>query len=107
MAVNLSIKAVPDALAQRLRERAERNHRSLQGELMALIERAAAEPSEQDAAASAQNRPARQSEFASSAGRRGTKTIEQIAAEHRALYPKPFTDLPRAVDIIRRDRDTR
>jgi hypothetical protein len=35
MAVNLSIKDVPDALADRLRARAARNHRSLQGELMA------------------------------------------------------------------------
>lgn len=38
MPVNLSIKNVPDALAARLRERAERNHRSLQGELIAILE---------------------------------------------------------------------
>ena len=38
MAVTLSIKNVPDELAQRLKERAARNHRSLQGELMAIIE---------------------------------------------------------------------
>jgi hypothetical protein len=42
MSVNLSIKDVPDALAQALRERAARHHRSLQGELMAIIEEAAA-----------------------------------------------------------------
>ena len=107
MAVNLSIKAVPDALAARLRERAERNHRSLQGELMALIERAAAEPGEPDAAAVARSAASRQHVFASTGERRGTKTIEQIAAEHRALYPKPFTNLPLAVDIIRKDRDSR
>lgn len=41
MGVNLSIKDVPDKLAQRLRERAARNHRSLQGELMAIVEAAA------------------------------------------------------------------
>ena len=40
MAVNLSIKNVPDALADKLRARAERNHRSLQGELMAILEAA-------------------------------------------------------------------
>jgi plasmid stability protein len=40
MAVNLSIKNVPDALADKLRARAERNHRSLQGELMAILEHA-------------------------------------------------------------------
>lgn len=44
MPVNLSVKNVPDALAARLRRRAERNHRSLQGELMAILESAAAEP---------------------------------------------------------------
>ena len=38
MTVTLSIKNVPDELAQRLRERAARNHRSLQGELMAILE---------------------------------------------------------------------
>jgi plasmid stability protein len=38
MPVDLSIKRVPDHLAQRLRERAARNHRSLQGELMAILE---------------------------------------------------------------------
>ena len=41
MPVNLSIKNVPDDLVQRLRERATRNHRSLQGELMAVIGAAA------------------------------------------------------------------
>ncbi|MDP1527574.1 MAG: Arc family DNA-binding protein [Rhodocyclaceae bacterium] len=35
---NLSIKDVPEALAEALRQRAARNHRSLQGELMALLE---------------------------------------------------------------------
>ena len=44
MAVNLSIKNAPDDVVQRLRERAARNHRSLQGELMAIIEEAVKEP---------------------------------------------------------------
>ena len=44
MPVNLSIKNVPEAMAAKLRERAERNHRSLQGELMAILENAAIEP---------------------------------------------------------------
>jgi plasmid stability protein len=38
MAVNLSIKSVPDALVEKLRERAEKNHRSLQGELITILE---------------------------------------------------------------------
>ncbi len=35
---NLSIKDVPESIAAALRQRAARNHRSLQGELMALVE---------------------------------------------------------------------
>ena len=38
MPVNLSIKNVPDGLVERLRKRAKRHHRSLQGELMAILE---------------------------------------------------------------------
>jgi plasmid stability protein len=45
MPVNLSIKSVPDEIADELRERAARNHRSLQGELMAIIEEAAGKKS--------------------------------------------------------------
>jgi plasmid stability protein len=45
MPANLSIKNAPDAVVQRLKERARRNHRSLQGELMAIIESAALETS--------------------------------------------------------------
>ena len=44
MTVNLSIKNVPDAMAEKLRARAEGNHRSLQGELMALLEAALGGP---------------------------------------------------------------
>lgn len=40
MPVNLSIKNVPDDLVERLKERARRRHRSLQGELMAILEEA-------------------------------------------------------------------
>jgi len=38
MPVNLSIKNVPDSVAKRLRARAAKNHRSLQGELVAILE---------------------------------------------------------------------
>ncbi len=41
---NLSIKDVPETLAEALRQRAARNHRSLQGELMALLEAAVQTP---------------------------------------------------------------
>jgi plasmid stability protein len=38
--VSLSIKDVPVSLADELRARAKRNHRSIQGELMAILEEA-------------------------------------------------------------------
>ena len=40
MPATLSIKNVPDELARRLRQRAARHHRSLQGELMCILEAA-------------------------------------------------------------------
>lgn len=114
---NLSIKDVPEQWAQALRQRAARNHRSLQGELMSLIERAVVEPS---AGSSSSTMTSTQAGTTASTGqvpgfdrlghpitRRGTKTIEQIAAEHRLRFPQPITGGPLAVDIIREDRDAR
>ena len=40
MGVNLSIKNVPEETVTRLKLRAKRNHRSLQGELRALLDEA-------------------------------------------------------------------
>lgn len=101
---NLSIKDVPDQWAEALRQRAARNHRSLQGELMAILERAATEspaaaPQERSTVAGhdARGKPVL---------RRGTKTIEQIFSEHLARFPKPIQGV-RAVDLIREDRDAR
>src|ERR1700677_4065078 len=42
MPVTLSIKNAPDDVVQRLRERAARNRRSLQGEMLSIIEAAVA-----------------------------------------------------------------
>ncbi len=44
MPVTLSIKHVPDRIARQLRKRAAQNHRSLQGELMAILEEATQQP---------------------------------------------------------------
>lgn len=41
MSASLSIKDVPEEVLERLRARAERNHRSLQKELLAIVEAAA------------------------------------------------------------------
>ena len=42
--MDLSIKSVPEDQVRRLRERAKANHRSLQGELRALIDEATGTP---------------------------------------------------------------
>ena len=44
MSVNLSIKNAPDDLVTLLKRRAERNHRSMQGELLAILEEAVRPP---------------------------------------------------------------
>jgi plasmid stability protein len=41
VSVSLSVKNVSDDIARRLKARAARNHRSLQGELLAVLEQAA------------------------------------------------------------------
>ncbi|HOT83980.1 MAG TPA: Arc family DNA-binding protein [Candidatus Defluviicoccus seviourii] len=44
MPLNLSIKNAPDDVVQRLKARAARHHRSLQGELLAILEEAVKPP---------------------------------------------------------------
>ena len=78
MPVDLSIENVPDDLVRRLRLRAQRNHRSLQGELMAIIEAAVD-------------------------GERFLTPLE-LLAEVRKLGLESRSD---SVDIIRTDRDSR
>lgn len=99
MSLSLSIKDVPEAIAERLRQRAARNHRSLQGELMAIIEQAAAETPGVPGAPAVYRTAA----FV----QRGSKTIDEIAADARRRFPQPVTGGPLALDIIRADRDSR
>ena len=77
MAINLSVKDVPDDLADALRARARANHRSLQGELMAMIE------------AHVRERPFR---------------ARELLQEIRALGLSTPAD---AVHMVREDRDRR
>jgi len=44
MPVNLSIKNAPDDLVVLLKARAERNHRSMQGEVLAILDEAVRSP---------------------------------------------------------------
>jgi plasmid stability protein len=94
----LSVKNVPESVLSRLRERASRHHRSLQGELMALLAAAVESP------ASAAVPPA---DHQPNARRSGRRRIEDIAAEHKARFKRPVRRGPRAVDVIRADRDDR
>jgi plasmid stability protein len=98
---SLSIKDVPEPLVAALRRRAVRNHRSLQGELMALVDAAASEETARelgDAASGA---------GAGAGGGAVWKTIEQIADEHRARRPRAAIAGPRGVALARARRDAR
>jgi hypothetical protein len=95
---NLSIKDVPEDIAEALRQRAASNHRSLQGELMAIVTAAAAQPPQ---AGVPEGGPRLQG------WRRGTRTIEDLVEERRRKYPHPVPGGPLGVDIIREDRDSR
>lgn len=68
MSQTLTIRNVPDALARRLKTRAERNHRSLQGEVMAMLVQASAD-----------------------------NTAEQTAAPYRATESRAKTTAPETV----------
>jgi plasmid stability protein len=78
MPVNLSIKNAPDDIVARLRAQAERHHRSLQGELLAIIEEAVRTP-----------RPLTPDDALAEVRRLGLRTPSEAAA------------------MIRRDRDGR
>lgn len=98
---NLSIKDVPESWAQALRQRAARNHRSLQGELLSLIEAAVHEPRlHLQGGVPLQHLQGK---------RLGWKTVAQIVAELNGKHPNPEFNqaLPRGVDIIREERDSR
>jgi plasmid stability protein len=78
MGVNLSIKNVPAGKVELLKQRAKSNHRSLQGELLAIIDEAAA------------------------AAPKKRMTIDEIVAKARKLG---LNSKDEAVRMIREDRD--
>lgn len=88
MPVDLSIKRVPEKMAKRLRERAAHNHRSLQGELMAILHEAVGDPSKTDAT------------------RSETRARQSVAAHSR---PAAWIIAPRSESalMIREDREGR
>ena len=106
---NLSIKDVPETWAEALRQRAARNHRSLQGELMAIVEQAvegATRPVQEDAARSSP-RIVGYDRSGHPIVRVGWKTVAQVAADLRAKFPNGVGSQISSIDIIRQDRDSR
>lgn len=89
MPVNLSIKNVPDALAQALRDRAARNKRSLQRELMCLLE---------------ESTPSAVVNTYKTSPQRPTATIQEIIELSRKLFPNGTES---SVEFIRAARDVR
>ena len=78
MPVNISIKNAPDDLVLLLKERARRNRRSMQRELLAIIDNAVRQ--------------------------RQHLTVDEVLARGRALRLNPQ---PQSAAIIRSDRDRR
>ena len=106
----LSVKDVPDAWAKALRQRAARNHRSLQGELMAIVEQAvgAELPSTgQTAGERGGPRAVGYDKRGSPIVRVGWKTVAQVAADLEAKFPEGVGKQMSSIDIIRQDRDSR
>ena len=91
MAVNLSVKNVPEELAELLRRRAANNGRSLQRELLSILEAAAGRgPTTQRTAAGDTPRDA--------------ITIDELAEISRKLFPKGTES---SVSYLRQQRDRR
>ena len=104
---NLSIKDVPEDLAEALRQRAARNHRSLQGELRHISEQAALDTGAPLSGYPGRPRITGYDRQGFPIVRQGWKSIEQIAAEMKMRYPDPIKDQISSIDLIREDRDSR
>jgi plasmid stability protein len=89
MTINLSVKNVPDELAEKLRARAQRNRRSLQRELLSILEAAVEERGASPPDAEPPHRGL---------------TVEQVAARARQLFPRGTAS---SVAYIRELRDSR
>jgi plasmid stability protein len=91
MPVNLSVKNVPDELADLLRQRAARNRRSLQRELVSILEAAVGRSATTPMAAA--RTPAR-----------AALTVEELAEISRELFP---TGTESSAAYLRQLRDSR
>jgi plasmid stability protein len=110
MPVNLSIKGVPDRVAAGLRARAARNHRSLQRELMAIVEVAAEAPEPSRGRMPPAGREVAgptAAELFAQAPAAAPRPIEELFDEWRQLFPRTRNRGPSATETIRRMRDGR
>lgn len=109
---NLSIKDVPPAWAEALRRRALRHHRSLQGELMAILEQALTSEMHEAATSARQPAPPSSPDAAGVDGlgrpvlRQGSKTLAQVRQELWERYPQAIAQSS-SVALIREERDRR
>ena len=107
---NLSIKDVPEHWAQALRLRAARNHRSLQGELMAIVEQAVGStsaPVSEGPGERGRPRIVGYDQRGWPIVRQGWKTPDEVIASLREKFPSPVAGQLSSIDIIRQDRDSR
>ncbi len=104
---NLSVKNVPETWAEALRQRAARNHRSLQGELMAIIEQAVSGGATEAPGERGRPRIVGYDSAGHPIVRVGWKTVAQVAADLKAKFPNGVGDQMSSIDIIRQDRDSR
>ena len=104
----LTVKQVPDALAQALRERAAANRRSLQRELLLILEESVAiavrQVSEPPAPAYVPASATKRTATRAQPRRNGKLSLDELWQRARSLgAPSPSE----ATDLIRRDRDAR
>lgn len=92
--LSLSIKSVPDPLAESLRRRAARNHRSLQGELMAILEAAVADEAPAPVTPAARG---------TAAGR----SFAEAATAFRQRFTEPLGGSLESATLLRELRDQR
>jgi plasmid stability protein len=109
MPVDFSVKRVPDMVARRLRERAERHHRSLQRELLSILEAAATTDGGSTRVAEPRPTPYAASGSGRAVGRDGARagrlTLDELWQRARQ-FGGPIAG-ESATSLIRRDRDER
>lgn len=94
---NLSIRDVPESIAEHLRQRAARHHRSLQGELMAILESVVTSDLQAAATAPARPRPATTPR----------RTLGEVADNLRRRLGVDVASAPSSTAIVREMRDIR